>query len=167
MGGSSLCFSGSWSAAANQAGYGSLVRSHAPLGRRCDLSMSCGDHSVQSVASRRAFVALTVASFLAAIPQVVRAQESTDGTLTVKEFLNMIKTPGAIERVEFKGTQYNRAYVYAGGKKLLLGEGYPKESPITPESPLAVQAKLRDAKIPFSVDFGLPPRGGKVQAQAQ
>jgi hypothetical protein len=36
-----------------------------------------------------------------------------------------------------------------------IGEGYPKESPSTDESPLKVVAQLRNAGVPYSVDFNL------------
>jgi hypothetical protein len=103
-------------------------------------------------------------------------------TISYREF-NRLLLDKSIKRASFYGTAFSNCIIeradgvlvssscsmtlvstskHAHASRVLqlctqakIGEGYPKESPSTDESPLKVVAQLRNAGVPYSVDFNL------------
>ncbi|CAM9761252.1 unnamed protein product, partial [Chrysoparadoxa australica] len=47
---------------------------------------------------------------------------------------------------------YSRCIVQISGEAFVIGEGYPKESPVDNETPMKVVAQVRNAGVPYKVE---------------
>eukprot|EP00640_Fibrocapsa_japonica_P002702 CAMPEP_0113939752 /NCGR_PEP_ID=MMETSP1339-20121228/6018_1 /TAXON_ID=94617 /ORGANISM="Fibrocapsa japonica" /LENGTH=257 /DNA_ID=CAMNT_0000943359 /DNA_START=144 /DNA_END=917 /DNA_ORIENTATION=+ /assembly_acc=CAM_ASM_000762 len=90
-----------------------------------------------------------------------------DGEITYAKFISLLQERG-IARVTFLGAAGNAAIAeLADGSKVNIGEGYPQENPINPESPLKVAAKLRDYGVPYSYQFDLSRYSKKTELKTE
>lgn len=87
--------------------------------------------------------------------------DPVDGDISLAElYTRLAEEPETVERLDFYGIQGSVCVVTlapasaAGshpGARLWVRAGYPVESPRSPESPLAVQGKARNAGVPYAV----------------
>lgn len=87
--------------------------------------------------------------------------DPVDGDISLAElYTRLAEEPETVERLDFYGIQGSVCVVTlapaaaAGarpGARLWVRAGYPIESPRSPESPLAVQGKARNAGVPYGV----------------
>ncbi|KAG5174915.1 hypothetical protein JKP88DRAFT_351740 [Tribonema minus] len=81
---------------------------------------------------------------------------NTEEKLVSYAEFNQLLFKREIASAKFYGSKYDRCVLtLLDGTEARIGEGYPRESPATDESPLKVVAQLRNAGVPYKVDFNL------------
>ncbi|CEM27486.1 unnamed protein product [Vitrella brassicaformis CCMP3155] len=79
--------------------------------------------------------------------------------LSFADFMEQIRSNAGsnpITRVTFIGSRAERCVVlYADGTRKRLGEGYPRESPTSQETPQWVVARVRELRIPYDFTINL------------
>lgn len=87
--------------------------------------------------------------------------DPVDGDISLADlYTRLAEEPETVERLDFYGIQGSVCVVTLApaaatgshpGARLWVRAGYPVESPRSPESPLAVQGKARNAGVPYAV----------------
>ncbi|GAB0490292.1 hypothetical protein MMPV_001524 [Pyropia vietnamensis] len=102
-------------------------------------------------------------AFAAAAAAAGTPLDPVDGDISLADLYTLLaEEPESVVRLDFYGAQASVCVVTLAptaaadarpGARLWVRAGYPVESPRSPESPLAVQGKARNAGVPYGVQM--------------